>query len=134
MLTPEPRSEATIAQLVRGAITESRVLLDVEIRLAKDEVRSELAALKSGVIAFVAAALLANLALSSVLIAAVAALGLRAYHVLVATAIFLVTAAVAGLVGYRLVPKDVMARTRGRIETDVRLLKEAIAASPGSDG
>jgi hypothetical protein len=124
MSNTDPRPGTTTAELFREAIDESGALLKLEITLAKGEVRLEIAAMKSAVVAFVVAALLANLALSCSLFALLLALRPGLYPALVAGGIFLVAAAIAGLIGYHLVPKNPMAKTREHIESDLRVFRD----------
>ena len=103
------RPEPSTADLMREVIDEAKELVTIEIALARDEARREIDAAKASAIALGAAAL---------------AIDVGWLPPLVIGLLLLVGAAIAGLVGYRGVPRRPLPDTRRRIGTDVRLLKE----------
>lgn len=122
----EPRPEASTAELVKEAILEAKELMQTEVELAKDEVRRELVAVKSSAIALGAAAAAAILGLAMLLVAIALAIFPGPLPALFIGLGLLVVAAIAGWFGYAHLPKKPLEKTRGRLETDVRILKERI--------
>lgn len=124
---PDPNPDVSTADLVKEAIDEARELMKLEVSLARDEVKKEVSGLKTAAVLLGSAAGIALVGLALVLVAA----GLFIYPgpvaVLVIGAVLLVAAGVAGLVGYKAVPRTPLADTRRRLETDVKMLKERTA-------
>lgn len=121
------RHEPSTADLMREVIDEAKELVTIEIALARDEARREIDAVKASAIALGAAAAAALLGLALVLVAVALAIDVGWLPPLVIGLLLLVGAAIAGLVGYRGVPRRPLPDTRRRIGTDVRLLKERAA-------
>jgi uncharacterized membrane protein YqjE len=122
----EPTGELSTSELVRQALDESRELVRLEVRLAQQELRDDVRKLKWGgiLIAFAGAMFIVALAMFD--LAVVLALGGTANVALIIAFIVLGEVAVLALVGYRLLPKVPLERTRQRLATDVHALKEQV--------
>lgn len=123
---PDFRSESSTTDLVKEAIAEAKELMQVEIALARDEIGQEIARAKASGVALGAAAAAGLLGAALVLVAIALAIAPRPLPALLIGLALLVVALVMGLVGYGRVPKRPMERTRGRLESDVRLLRERV--------
>jgi uncharacterized membrane protein YqjE len=119
--------EASTVDLVREALDEAKELVRIEVQLAKGEVERELARAKRAAIGIGIAIAIGFIVLTLLAVAVVLAVGGTAVAALVVAACLAVLAAVAGAVGYALLPKKPMDQTRHRLESDVRQLKERIA-------
>lgn len=122
-----PPSEIPLSMLVRQAIDEARTLAKLEVQLAKNEVRREAKEVATSAVSFGVAAVLALLAAVMLLFALVLALGMTPLRTLLVAVGLLVLGGIAALWGVRALPKKPLSLTRGRIERDVRELKEHIA-------
>jgi len=122
----EIRGEASIAELVKHAIDESRVLVHAEVQLAKQDLRSELKS-ALGAAGMLAAGLFAGLfALGALLSALLIALGLTVgWALFIVGGTLLVIALTGILVGIGIVPKRPMGPTRDRLREDAEHLKAA---------
>ena len=123
----DPLEEASTAELVKDALVEARELVKLEVELAKNEVKGEVKALEHVAIGFGVAFVFALLFLAMMSVALVVALGGTA---VAATVLGLVYAALAGgaaWYGYGKLPKKPLDRTRERLRTDLRQLKEHVA-------
>jgi hypothetical protein len=112
-------------QLVRDALDQARELLRLEVALARNEMRSELARTRAGVIALLCAGGAAVAACTLFLVAIALAFSgpeLAAFFGLV----LLLTAGGLGVVGYKRLPTKPMAETTVRISADVKQIKERI--------
>jgi len=121
------RDESSTTELVREAIDETKLLVRLEVALAKAELREELWALERSAVAFGVAAAAAIAGLSLVLVAVALAIGPTPEPALVIGLVLLVAAAIAAFVGVRRLPKQPLAATRRRLQTDVELLEEITA-------
>ena len=111
---------------MRQVLDETRELVRLEARLARDELRGDLAQLESAAIFGGVALLLGVLTLSTLLVALILALGAAAsIAFIIAAALLLVACVFAGL-AYQRLPKPPLARTRERLTSDVTQLKEHI--------
>lgn len=126
MNVTDPRPDASTTELLREAIEETRELVKLEVELAKDEVREELADAKRAAIMFGVAAVAALLAAAMLFVALALAIFPGPVPALVIGGALIVTAAVLGLVAWRRTPKKPLGRTQRRLETDARVLKEGI--------
>jgi len=127
MNVTDPRPEASAAQLVREAIDETRQLVKLEVELAKDEMRLELADAKKSAIMFGVAAVAALLAAAMMFVALALAIFPGPIPALVIGIVLVAAAAILGLVGFRKAPKKPLEKTRRRLETDVQVVKEGMA-------
>jgi uncharacterized membrane protein YqjE len=124
---PAILEEASTADLVREAVDEGRELVRLEIALAKEEVKVELKQLERAAISGGVAIAASLLMLSSLAVALVLALGGTVLAALFVALGFLILAGAAGLLGYGMLPKVPLEKTRHRFENDVNQLKEHIA-------
>jgi uncharacterized membrane protein YqjE len=122
----DPHAAATTPQLLREAIDESKALVKLEIALAKDEVREEMAQAKTAAIAAGASVGLAILGVGMLLVALALAIFPGPWPAFVIGLVLLAAAAGSALAGYTRVPKKPMDRTKQRLEADVKILKERV--------
>jgi uncharacterized membrane protein YqjE len=127
MLHADPRPETPTADLVKEAIQDARELVQVEIELAKDDLRREARRLRASAIVLGVAAATAFIGLVMVIVAISLAIGRGPLPALIIGLSFLAVAAIAAVFGVSHVPKKPLERTRARLETDVKALKEGIA-------
>ncbi len=113
-------------ELVRQTLEESKELVRIELKLARQEVGEDLLQLKNVAILTGVAAVLAILTLSSLVVALVLALGGTAIAALIVAAVLLVSAGVTVTVAYKHVPKEPLQRTRARLKSDINHLKEHV--------
>ena len=118
--------EVPTADLVREAFDEAKELVRLEVQLAKDDAKIELKHLKESAILFGIAGGVAFMGLTMLAVALVLALGGTAFVALAVAGGFLVIAAILAFVGKGLIPKAPLERTRNRISSDVKQLKEHI--------
>jgi uncharacterized membrane protein YqjE len=112
-------------ELMRQVLDETKELVRIETRLARDELSADLGQLKKAAVLGGVALLLALLSLSTLVTALVLALG-GALVALVIAASMLLGASVAAAVAYQRLPKPPLARTRARLESDVKQLERHI--------
>jgi hypothetical protein len=127
MAQMNPRMQLSTAELVKEALDEGKELVKLEVALAKAEMRREVAAVKASAIAFGVAAVTAILGLSLLLVALALQIDLGPVPALVIGIVLVVAAAIAGLVGYKALPRKPLDYTKRRLETDVHMLKEHVA-------
>ena len=127
MNVSDPKPEMSTSQLIKEAIDETRQLVKLEVELAKDEVRQELADAKRSAIMFGVAAVAALLAAAMLFVALALAIFPGPVPALIIGAVLIAAAAALGFVGYKKVPKNPLERTRRRLETDTRVIKEGVA-------
>ncbi len=125
--SPEQLEVASTADLVREAFDGAKELVRTEIDLAKEEMKAELVHAERAAIGFGVAAAAAFIVLSLLAVAIVLAFGGTPVAALVVAACFLVLGGLAAYVGYALLPKQPLERTRHRLQADVNQLKEHIA-------
>lgn len=125
---PDDRTtQEPATQMVKEAIDEARVLAKLEVALAKNELKQEVAELKHAAIAFGAAGVSAILMLMMICLAVVLAIGGQWWVAFIGAGIFLLVGIVMGLVGFSVLPKQPLERTRRRLTTDLNQLKERVA-------
>lgn len=122
-----PLEQASTVDLVREALDEAKELVRLEVEIAKDEVKQEVAQTKKAAIGFGVALAFALVVLSLLAVAIVLAVGGTAAAALAVAGVFLVLGGVAGYVGYTMIPKKPMDKTLTRVKRDVNQLKEHIA-------
>lgn len=125
--SPAMLEEASTADLVKEAMDEARELVRLEVALAKEEVKEELKQVQHAAISGGVALTAAILALTMLAVALVLALGGTALAAVLVAVGFLVIAGAAAFIGYGMLPKSPMNKTRHRLENDVNQLKEHIA-------
>ena len=123
----EPGPTTPTVDLVKEAILDTRELVQTEIALAKNEMREEIRQAKLAAFALGTAAGAALIGIILIIVAIALAINVGPLPALLIGLGFLVIAAIALVIGYNRVPKDPMLRTRARVETDVRILKEHLA-------
>ncbi|WP_437811665.1 phage holin family protein [Sorangium sp. So ce1078] len=122
----DPRPESSTADLVKEAIVEARELIEVEVALARDEINQEISRAKTSGVALGAAAAAALLGLALVLVAIALAISPAPLPALLMGLALIVLAVVVGVVGYGRAPRRPLERTRGRLGSDVRLVRERV--------
>lgn len=120
----EPGPATSTVDLFKEAILDTRELVQTEVALAKNEIREELRRSMRAGIALGVAAAAGLVGLTMVLVAIALAIDLGPLPALIFGLGFLVIAAIAVVLGYNRIPKQPLPRTRTRLETDVRILKE----------
>lgn len=113
-------------ELMRQILGETKELVRLETKLAREEMREDLVQLQSVAVFGGTALVLALLGLSAMVLALVLVLGGEAWVALVVAVALLVGASLGALLAWRRVPRPPMARTRARLESDVTQLKEHI--------
>lgn len=121
--TEEPR----VSELLRTAVDDARELLRAEVALARQEVRTgaKYAAMSIGL--GILGVLTAGFALSGVAFGAIRIAGAspEVTPFLFGAAMAVVAAVAVGL-ALLLMPKQLLERTRGRVEEDIRQLKDGL--------
>jgi uncharacterized membrane protein YqjE len=112
-------------ELVQHATRDAKDLIRLEIALARNELGQELAAARSSAILGAAAIALGLTGLASLVIALGLALGSLAS--LGVAVLLLSSAAIAGSLAHRRLPKTVMRATMRRLTDDAALLKEHLS-------
>jgi hypothetical protein len=120
-------AEASTAELVKDALDEAKELVQLEVALAKEEVKEDLRHVRRAAIGFGVGLGASLLALTLLAMSLVFAIGATALVALLVAGGFLVTAALGAYVGYALLPKRALEKTRSRLQNDVNHLKEHIA-------
>ncbi len=115
------------AELIRHALTESRLLVRAELLHAKKELRDELKAARTAGIFIGVGALLLLMALSCLFVAAGLALPLgEPFDVLVMGVALLAISGLLLFLGIKRVPKKPLAHTQERLKTDYQLTRETL--------
>lgn len=122
-----PLEQASTVDLVKEALDEAKELVRLEVEIAKDEVKQEVAQTKKAAIGFGVALAFGLVVLSLLAVAIVLAVGGTAGAALAVAGVFLVLGGIAGYVGYTMVPKKPLDKTMSRVKRDVNQLKEHIA-------
>ncbi len=123
----KPVSSRSTVELAETAFREARTLVTIEVALAKEELSKEVKATATASIGFMAAAVCGVLMLSLLGMALVIALGATAVIAAIVASGFLVVGALAAGVGYSMLPKRPMARTRKHLVNDLNQLREHVA-------
>jgi hypothetical protein len=121
-----PSPDTTATDLVKVAIAEARQLIVLEVALAKDEVKREVMAAKTAGIGLGIGAATLLLGVAMLLVALGLAIFPGPVPALVIGLILMATAALAGLTGFKLLPKKPLAETRKRLEQDFETVKERV--------
>jgi uncharacterized membrane protein YqjE len=120
----EPDKDASTADLVREALDEARELMKLEVALAKNDVRSDLARARWAAIAILTGAFALNVACAMALFALAAASHAEVMVAAGAAVVLLALAGGAGFVAYRAMPTRFLGHTRERLGEDIRALGE----------
>jgi hypothetical protein len=118
--------EISSAELVRGAMSEARDLVRLEISLAIDELRRELVSARNAAIAFGVAAALAIVGVSLLFVAFGLAIFPGPIPSLVLGLFLVSAAAIVSIGGIKLLPKRPLAETRRRLETGIETVKDQL--------
>ncbi len=121
-----PMDDAPTGELLRAAIEDARELVQLEVSLARDEMKEEMHAGIQAAIAFGVSGACALLVVAMICVAIILAIGSPVVALLFGLG-FLVISAIAGAVGYARLPKKPLQPTRTRLERDVQQLKEHVA-------
>jgi uncharacterized membrane protein YqjE len=113
-------------ELMRQILDETKELVRIESKLARDEVRADLVQLESAAIFGGAALVLALLTFSTLITTLILALGGTALVALICAVVLLLGTSGAAAFAYQKLPKPPLARTRERLTSDVTQLKEHI--------
>jgi uncharacterized membrane protein YqjE len=124
---PISLDDTSTTDLVQKAFVEARDLISAEIALAKQEARTEASAVLAAIVATAIWMVLGIFAVMALVATVVVAFGgtlLAAFAVMTGSAAAL---AVTGyIVARRLMPKKAFEKTKGRVEEDVRVLKDEL--------
>jgi uncharacterized membrane protein YqjE len=113
-------------ELMRQVLDETKELVRIESKLAREELQADLVQMKSAAIFGGVALVLALLTFSTLIVTLILALGGAALVALICAVVLLLGASGAAAVAYQKVPKPPLARTRDRLRSDVTQLKEHI--------
>jgi hypothetical protein len=113
----------SMVMLVREAVGDTRALLRTELALAVDEAQHQLAAARHGAIAMAITAVTATVGLSLLLVALALTTSAGPLTALILGVVLLGLASLAGIFGYRALPRKPLERTQERLQKDVRLLR-----------
>jgi hypothetical protein len=119
--------EQPTAALVREAIRETRELARLETALATEDLKSELLRAKNAGIALGASAALAISGFTMLCVALALAFKVAWLVALVVGGVLLLVGGVAALGGWRALPRDPLGRTKERIGSDLKGLRERLA-------
>ena len=118
--------ELPTGELLRQTLDETKELVRLEVALAREDLRSELKQVKTAGILLGIAAAFAIVAIAMLDVAVIIALGNTVTAALIVALLVVVEVAVFGYIGYRKLPKAPLQRTRERLTSDVRELKEHV--------
>lgn len=118
--------DLSTGELLRQTLDETKELVRLEVELARQDITSELKQVKTAGIFLGIAAALAVVFIAMLNVAMVIALGATLTAALVVAAMVALEVAVLGYIGYRKLPKAPLQRTRERLVSDVRELKEHV--------
>ena len=125
--TTRTLEETSTVQLFKEAMDGGKELVRIEVQLAKEELKEELAQIKNAAIGFAIALGAAVIVLNLLAMALVLALGGTPLVALAIAAAFVVAGGIAAWIGYGVLPKKPLVKTRARLEKDMNQLKEHIA-------
>ncbi|RKG95916.1 phage holin family protein [Corallococcus sp. CA053C] len=114
-------------ELIRHALSETRLLVKAEVMHAKKELKQELQAAKTAGILLGAGAVLALTSLAVLFVALGLALPLgAAVGVLIVGAVLLLVAGLLLFLGTKRVPKQAMPHTQERLKADLKMTRETL--------
>jgi hypothetical protein len=122
-----PLQDAPVGDLMKAALDDVRELVRLEVELSMREARDDLRSLEHAAVGFGIAAGAALVSLSLFAVALVLALGAKAYVAAVIGGVLLALALASAAIAYGALPKNPMERSRARLATDVRQIKENLA-------
>jgi hypothetical protein len=126
-LTEVPDTEEPTAELIREALDETRDLVRLEVALAREELKAEIAHAKLSGISLGSAAAAAVSAFTMFLVAIALAFRWSWLAALIIGVILLFLSGAMGFAGWITLPKRPMTQTRERLESDLRQLRERVA-------
>ncbi len=126
-LAQEPLDEASTGDLIKEALAEAQNLVRLEVKLAKEDVKTEVKSASRAAIGFGIAVASSLMMMTMLAVALVLAIGPSPWAALLIAGGFMVVCAVAAVIGYTQIPKNPLARTLNRMESDVNQMKEHIA-------
>ena len=119
--------EPSVSDLLRTAVDDARDLVRAEVALAKDEARTEAKYAAISLFLILLGVLTAGLALSGLVFGIVTIAGTPPKIIpFVAGGAIAVLAALSFGSGLRLMAKQLLERTRGRVEEDIRQLRDGL--------
>lgn len=122
----EPEAPTT-AELLKDVVAQTTSLVALEVQLAREELNAELQEMRRAAIAAGIAAGGAVIGVCMLAVALVLALGGTVVAALGVAGGFLVLGMIAGLIGWSMMPKKPLERTRQRLEGDIAQLRERLA-------
>jgi uncharacterized membrane protein YqjE len=118
---------ASTPELAKRALIEARELVELEVRIAKEELREDLAEAVRAAIAAALAIGIAMLVLGALVVAVILALGGTVVAALMVAAALAVLAIVSMALAYASAPKSLLGKTRKHLKDDRTALKEHVA-------
>ncbi|MBK7863602.1 MAG: phage holin family protein [Archangiaceae bacterium] len=122
-----PLNDASMLELVERGLHDAANLARLEVAHAKAEAEEQAKEAAKGLVGFALAAAFAVVTLALGGVALVFVLGASAKTALVVAGGALVLALIVAAVGYSLLPKALLSRTRKHVKTDLAQLKEHLA-------
>ncbi len=123
----ESDQELSTVRLMQEALDEARELTRLEVALARQEVMAELRQVQSSAIAFGGSAAAVLAAFIMCMVAIALAFSAPWAAALVIAAVLLCIGGALGVAAFRSLPAKPLAKTKQRIEEDMKLLKERSA-------
>lgn len=124
-MQPSPLSPTS--DLLKQTLAEARELVQLEVRIAKEELKEEVVRVKKAAITGGVALVLLFAGLSGFVVALILAFGGTVVAALLVAGALLVLGAGAGVLAYSMVPKSPLSHTRQNLKDDVNQLKEHVA-------
>ena len=118
---------ASTPELVKQSVEDIKELIQLEVKLAKVEMRDQLAQAKVAAVLFGATAFAALTGAALLLVALALAIAPTAIPALAIGLSLLAAAAALGFAGWKVLPHTALPRARRKVENDVRQLKERVA-------
>jgi hypothetical protein len=126
VLRPDDDDEPTGA-LIREAIDDAGALAKLEVALAREEIRTEMARMRSGVIALGVAGGTTVVGIAVVLTGCALTFAAAWVAAIAIGGGLLLVGLATALFGWRALPKSPMSETKDRIESDLKQLRERVA-------
>ena len=121
-----PKSVPT-ADLIKQTLAEARDLVELEVRLAKEELKADVVEAKRAAIAGALGLGILLLLLGALVVAVILALGGTVGAALIVSAGLALLAATSVAVAYAIAPKSLLGKTRRHLKQDATELKEHVA-------
>ncbi len=119
--------DTSASELVREALDETKQLVQIEVALAKAELRTQVTTAKVSAVAFSVALMTGILALAMGLVSLALAFSTGPLPALIIALTLLAVSIAAGVLGFMEFPRMPIPMTQKRLESDLRLIKEHIA-------